>query len=99
MMNSQLFNETIRNASAINNVPQKNVFLFSLKWDSVVSPSNTLNYIEAHKNTGKVSNYTFINSFYEVCTLNSHSRFSVDHNNGQLLANLFALSFIKNNTL
>lgn len=54
LMNSQLFNETIRNASAINNVPKRNVFLFSLHKDSVVSPNNTLNYFEAHRNTGKV---------------------------------------------
>lgn len=54
LLNSQLFNETIKNASAINNVPKHNVFLFSLHKDSVVSPNNTLNYYEAYKNTGKL---------------------------------------------
>lgn len=97
-MNSQLFNETIRNASAINNLPKKNVFLFTLRKDSVVSPNNTFNYIEAYKSTGKVSSYIFNNSLFQVCELNSILRSNVDHNNGQLLANLFALPFIKNNT-
>lgn len=97
-MNSQLFNEAIQNASAIKNVPQHNVFLFTLRKDSVFSPNNTINYIEAHKSTGKVSSYIFDNSLYQVCDLNSYTRFSVDHDNAQFLANLFALSFIKNNT-
>lgn len=63
-MDNQLFNETIRNASAMNNAPQHKVFLFSLKKDSIVSPKNTLNYIDAYNSTGKVSSYIYLNGYY-----------------------------------
>lgn len=98
LMNSYLFDETISNATAIRNAPKQNVFLFTLQYDSIVSPNNTINYIAAHNDTGKVSNYTFNNRLHQVCTLSSQVHSRVDHNNAQVLANIFALSFIKNNT-
>lgn len=97
-MNSGLFKDTIYNASAIRNAPNHNVFLFSLEHDSIISPNNTMNYIYRHKDTGKVSNYTFSNRLYKICPRNSREIFRVDHNTGQVLSNIFALSFIKNNT-
>lgn len=41
LINDINFNETLHNASAINNEPIKKVFLFSLKRDSVIPVSNT----------------------------------------------------------
>ena len=96
-MSEKTFNETIKNASAINNTPKNKVFLFSMKFNSIMSIKNTLSYIKAVSNTN-VHSYIFENKLYKVCAISSEEGINVDHDSGQLLSNLFALSFIRNIT-
>ena len=94
-MNNKDFNETIMASSAIKNAPKNKIFLFSLKKDSIVSINNTVNYVNEYGRS-RVQSYFFDNNLHKVCTPNKYEIFNVDHSGGQLLANLFSLSFIKN---
>lgn len=82
LMESQLFNETIQNASATNSIPKNSMFLFTLRKDSVVSPNNTFKYLEIHKKSGWMSSYIFNNSLYQVCEFGSNIANNVDHSSG-----------------
>lgn len=93
LMNSALFNYTIKQASATNYEPRRPLFLFSLLKDSIVSVKNTEKFVKLHNKT-KV--YYFENSHHKICP--NHTEFNVDHAGAQLVANVFALSFIKNIT-
>lgn len=98
-VNSQLFNETMKNASGINNSPKMPVFLFSLKNDSIVTILNTENYFNRYNETRKVTKYIFDNQNHKVCSLNKFLPLNVDHNGAQLLANIYALAFVQNRNI
>lgn len=65
LMNEKNFNDTLHNASAINNKPTKDVFLFSLKKDSVIPVSNTQKFESKYPN--KVITYYFDNKNHKIC--------------------------------
>ena len=49
IVESKLFNSVLEKAAIIDFLPKEPTFLFFLDRDSVVSPRNSLNYIENHK--------------------------------------------------
>lgn len=51
LMDSALFNVTLKQAAAINRAPTKPVFLFSLRRDSIVSVLNTEYYVKRYNKT------------------------------------------------
>lgn len=70
-------------------------FLFSLRFDSLVSPVNTINFLAAGKSNDYVSGYYYWNDDHLVCNYPTLlGRFAVDHIRAEALANIFALAFI-----
>ncbi len=66
MINEKQFEQALVNSSAINNEPQSKVFLFSLKRDSIVPVSNTIDF-ESKYGSSKVEAYYLDNENHKVC--------------------------------
>lgn len=74
------------------------LFIFTLAKDSVVTPLNAILFLEGRSD--KVESTIFTNDDYQTCTphllqVTDEKTYPVDHLGGEILANIFALNFLK----